>query len=316
MHNDLGRKITTEENMRHQRDHISVCICTYKRLKMLLHLLGQLQNQKKEQLFTYSIIVVDNDHAQSARSTVESFKEKAALNIEYYCEPEQNIALARNKALQNAEGNFVALIDDDEFPESNWLLALYEVCKRYNADGVLGPVKPVFEKNPPNWVIKGRFYEKGWHETGSVLQWQDTRTSNVLLKKVIFDDRENMFKPELGRGGEDKDFFKRMIDKNHVFVWCKEALIYEAIPLERCKRIFMLKRALLRGKIFLKYPSFGLITIVKSTIAIPTYTLVLPFALLIGHHHFMKVLIKLFEHIGRLLALCGLDVVKQYYVMK
>jgi glycosyltransferase involved in cell wall biosynthesis len=283
---------------------------------MLLYLLEKLQNQKTEQLFTYSIIVVDNDYIQSAKSIVEVFKEKSAIDIKYYCEPEQNISLARNKALQGAEGNFIAWIDDDEFPEKNWLLNLYEARKKYNADGVLGPVKPCFEKNTPKWVINGRFYEKNWHKTGNVLEWQDTRTSNVLMKNSIFENGENLFNPELGRGGEDKDFFKRMIDKNYVFIWCNEALVYETIPPERCKRVFMLKRALLRGKIFLKYPSFGLIPIVKSTIAIPIYALILPFAFLLGHHYFMNFSIKLFEHIGRLLALCGLDVVKQYYVMK
>lgn len=302
--------------MRQQCDHLSVCICTYQRPKMLLHLLEQLQNQKTEQLFTYSITVVDNDYAQSSKSTVDDFKEKSAVEIKYYCEPKQNISLARNKALQGAEGDFVALIDDDEFPDNNWLFSLYEACKRYHADGVLGPVKPCFEDNPPKWVINGKFYEKGGHETGAVLQWQDTRTSNVLMKMAIFEDQENIFRPELGRGGEDKDFFKRMIDKNYVFIWCNEAPIYETIPSERCRMGFMLKRALLRGKAFLEYPSFGLIPIVKSVIAIPIYALVLPFAFLIGHHYFMIFLIKLFEHIGRLLALCGLDVIKQHYVMK
>lgn len=302
--------------MSYQRDHISVCICTYKRPKMLLILLEKLQNQQTDQLFTYSIVIVDNDNAQSAKITVDSFKEKSVINIEYYCEPEQNIALARNKAVQNAKGNFVALVDDDEFPDNNWLLNLYKARKRYHADGVLGPVKPCFEGNPPKWVIKGKFYEKGRHETGHVLKWQDTRTSNVLINSAIFDNQENMFKQEFGRGGEDIDFFNRAIDKNYVFVWCNEAPVYEIIPPERCKRVFMLKRALLRGKLTLSYSSFDLTYIIKSTIAIPTYTLLLPFAFILGHHHFMIILIKLFEHIGRFLALCGFDIIKQYYVMK
>lgn len=302
--------------MGQERDHISVCICTYKRPKMLLHLLRQLQSQKTDELFTFSIVIVDNDQNRSAKRTVNSFKEKSVINIKYYCEPKQNIALARNKAVQSAKGNFLALIDDDEFPDSNWLLTLYKACKRYHADGVLGPVKPCFEGNPPKWVIKGKFYEKGWHETGHILKWQDTRTSNVLMNGAIFDDHENMFKQEFGRGGEDMDFFKRAIDKNYVFVWCNEAPLYETIPAERCKRIFMLKRALLRGKVTLSYSSFSLVHIIKSTIAIPIYTLVLPFAFVIGHHHFMNILTKQFEHIGRLLALCGLDLVKEYYVMK
>jgi succinoglycan biosynthesis protein ExoM len=272
---------------------------------MLLHLLKRLQTQETNQLFTFSIVIVDNDQAQSAKSTVDECKKRSEKCIEYHCEPEQNIALARNKATQSAAGNFVALIDDDEFPANDWLLTLYKACNKYNADGILGPVKPCFEKKPPQWVIRGKFYEKGWHGTGDVLGWKDTRTSNALLRRAIFDNRENIFRREMGRCGEDMDFFKRMIDQNYVFVWCNEALVYETIPPERCKRNFMLKRAFLRGETTLKYSAFNAGYVVKSIIAVPTYTLILPFLLLMGHHHFMKILIRQVEHTGRLLALCG-----------
>ena len=51
--------------------------------------------------------------------------------ISYDVEPEQNIALARNRAIGNASGEYVALIDDDEFPDKQWLLTLYEAIDRY-----------------------------------------------------------------------------------------------------------------------------------------------------------------------------------------
>jgi glycosyltransferase involved in cell wall biosynthesis len=231
-------------------------------------------------------------------------------------ESQQNIALARNKSVQNAKGNFLAIIDDDEFPPNNWLLILYKALNKYKVDGILGPVKPCFEGTPPQWVLRGKFCEKPSHTTGTVLKWNDTRTSNVLLRKEIFNNSENKFNPLFGRGGEDKDFFRRMIEKGYIFIWCDEAPVYETIPSERCKRIFMLKRALLRGKVSLDYPSFGMLDIVKSFIAFFLYTLALPFFLLIGHHTFMKYLIKDFDHLGKLLAFCGFDVIKQNYVME
>ncbi|MFX0135266.1 MAG: glycosyltransferase family 2 protein [Candidatus Hodarchaeota archaeon] len=297
-------------------DHICVCICTYKRPKMLVHLLSVLQNQKTGQLFTYSIVVVDNDHTQSARGIIASFKENSLIDIDYYCESEQNISLARNKAVQNANGDFVAFIDDDEFPTNTWLYNLYKALLKYNVDGVLGTVRPRFEGKPPRWVIKGKFYEKPSDKTGLVLQWRNSRTSNVLLRKSIFNECDNMFDPAFGRGGEDRDFFRRMIEKGCVFVWCAEAPVYEEIPPERCSRSFMLKRALLRGKVSLLHPSFNIFDIIKSLIAVSLYTLALPLLFLIGHHIFMEYLVKDFEHIGKLLAVCGLDVIKQKYVMK
>lgn len=283
---------------------------------MLATLLARLRDQKTDELFAYSIVVVDNDHAESGKSTVSSFKKSTAIPVEYYCEAKRNIALARNKAVQAAEGNFLALIDDDEFPDRGWLLALYKACAKYHADGILGPVKPRFEENPPNWVIKGKFFEKGRHHTGDVLKWQDTRTSNVLVAKAVFADDQGLFREEFGRGGEDIDFFQRAIDRNFKFVWCKEAAVFETIPPERCRRRYMLRRALLRGVLGIKYSSFGLADVIRSIIAIPTYTLTLPFAFLIGHHHFMHVLTRHFEHCGKLLGLCGVEIIKEHYVTK
>ncbi|HZX47630.1 MAG TPA: hypothetical protein VFF47_00255, partial [Nitrospirota bacterium] len=60
----------------------------------------------------------------------------------------------------------------------------------------------------------------------------------------------------------------------------------------------------------------NLIAYIKSLIVIPVYTVLLPFMFLIRHHIFMKYLIKYFDHIGRMLALFGVDVVKQKYIVK
>jgi succinoglycan biosynthesis protein ExoM len=298
------------------RNHISVCICTYQRPDMLAHLLEKLRNQNTGGLFDYSLVVVDNDLLRSAQEIVYEARNRSSFDIAYYCEPERNIALARNKAVENAKGNFLAIIDDDEYPESDWLLTLYQACSKYHASGILGSVKPALPESTPRWVIRGKFHEKGGPKTGQILKWQDTRTSNALLRKAVFDNPGDWFRRELGRGGEDVDFFMRAMAKGHVFVWCDEAPVYETIPPERCTRTYLLKRALLRGKMTLGCSSFGLSHLAKSAVAIPVYTLLLPFSLLAGQHHFVKLLTKQAEHLGRFLALLGLDVVREYYVSK
>ena len=96
--------------------HISVCICTFRRPHFLNGLLQELDLQKTESSFTFSLIVVDNDASESARETVLQFRNMSPLEVRCFVEPEQNIALARNKALANAKGDFIAFIDDDELP--------------------------------------------------------------------------------------------------------------------------------------------------------------------------------------------------------
>ena len=125
---------------------------------------------------------------------------------------------------------------------------------------------------------------------------------------------KTLFSPEFGSGGEDQDFFKRMIAKGYVFKYCHEAKVYEYIPPVRWERAFLLKRALLRGKVAIVASNFDTFSILKSTVAIPLYTASLPFLFLIGHHLFMKYLVKDFDHIGKILAFCGFDIVKQKYV--
>ena len=288
------------------RDHISVCICTYKRPDLLMKLIEGLHDQVTDSLFTYSIVVVDNDRIGSARHTVEETKKHSSSPISYYIEPEQNIALARNKAVTNAKGEFIAFIDDDEVPVETWLVNLYKTMIGCHADGVLGPVLPYFEVTPPNWVIRGKFFERPTHRTGETLHWRNTRTGNVLLRRDIFNNGESLFRNAFGRGGEDTDFFRRMVDKGFRFVWCEEAPVYEAVTAQRCTRSFLLRRALARGQ----QPYFTKVDFVKSLVAVPLYTIALPFLHIAGHHVFMKYLIKDFDHIGRLLALCGINVLK------
>jgi succinoglycan biosynthesis protein ExoM len=295
-------------------DHISVCICTYKRPEMLRDLLSKLTVQVTDGLFSYSVVVVDNDAACSARNSVLWFRENASILVEYYMIPEQNIALVRNEAIEKAKGTYIAFIDDDEMPVSEWLLQLYRACSIYCADGALGPVIPKFEQMPPQWVIKGRVFERPSHKTGQILQWQNTRTGNVLLKQGILRDPDARFRREFGSGGEDRDFFRRMIEKGHRFAWCNEASVYENIPQERWNRSVLIKRALLRGKVAFDNSHSKPISVLKSVIAIMIYTAGFPLFLIMGHHIFMKYLIKDCDHLGKVFAFLRIELVKEKYV--
>jgi len=297
--------------MTNETKHISVCICTYKRPRFLKRLLEELDGQDTSGLFTYSIVVADNDHLQSGEAVVRDFAAASSIPIKYCVEPRQNIALTRNKAIENANGDFVAFIDDDEFPTRRWLLTLFKACNEFGVDGVLGPVKRHFDEEPPKWVVKGKFYERPTYPTGFVIDWRKGRTNNVLLKKRIFAAGAQPFRPDF-LTGEDQDFFRRMIEKRHAFVWCNEAVVYEVVPPVRWKRTFMLRRALLGGAVSVIEPTFGALAIAKSVIAVPAYTAALPFALVLGHHRFMILSVKLFEHLGKLLALMGIKPIRAY----
>jgi len=292
-----------------QIPHINVCICTFKRPELLRQLLERLGSQRRDGLFTYSVVVADNDPAQSAQQVVAALSSTSSVHVTYCCESQPNIALARNKALQHAEGDFIAFIDDDEFPKGDWLWHLFKTCVRYGVDGVLGPVKPHFEFDPPGWVKKGKFFDRPTFDTGYRVNWDEARTGNVLFKRDILNAVDIPFRSEFATAGEDVDFFRRMMEKGRAFVWCNEAVVHEVVPASRCTRSYLLKRALLRGSNFHKHPADRLKNATKSLIAVPCYTLALPILALFGQHLFIKYLIKLLDHGSRLLAFVGLSAV-------
>jgi succinoglycan biosynthesis protein ExoM len=293
--------------------HVTVCICTYKRPEFLRRLLEKLSLQETEGLFSFSIVIADNDSKQSARAVVTEFAETSPVEVIYCLERRQNISLARNRALENAKDDFVAFIDDDELPIQNWLLILFKAREAYQVEGVLGPVKPYFEQQPPKWVIKGKFYDRPSYETGLIIDWRRGRTGNVLFKRCILDVGEQAFRPEF-QTGEDQDFFRRMIARGYRFAWCHEAIAYEIVPPMRWKLSFMLRRALLQGKISSLYPDFGFKQIAKSAVAVVFYLVVLPGSLIVGQHLFVLHLVKMFHHLGKILAVLGFDPVRESYV--
>jgi succinoglycan biosynthesis protein ExoM len=289
---------------------VTVCICTFRRPALLLRLLEALTHQRTEGRFTFSVVVTDNDPERSAQALVGAFADRSTMPLAYSAEPRMNIALARNEALRHATGDFVAFIDDDEFPQPDWLMTMLATCERFQAAGVLGPVRPHFDKAPPRWIVKGHFFERPEHPTGRVMDWEESRTGNLLFRRSIVAGQAEVFREEFGTGGEDKDFFMRMTRQGHVFRWCNEAVAYETVPPARWTRAYMLRRALLRGNNILKHPGQQLTLLGKSMVAVPVYTVMLPFALLLGQHVFMKCCIRFCDHAGRLLGALGLNPVR------
>lgn len=290
--------------------HISVCICTYQRQELLKRLLFALSNQVTNGDFDYSIIIVDNDIKESAKIVISEILDQLPVDISYFVEPKRSISYARNKTLEHAKGDAIAFIDDDEIPPGDWLLKLHQALKKYKVAGVFGPVRPFFDSPPPDWLIKSKLLDRPEHRTGYVMPWRECRTGNALIKKSIIEGIGEVFRAEFGAGASDIDLFGRLIKKGHTFIWCNEAPVNEVIPPNRWKRSFMIKRALLRGRLSLLHKEELMINIIKSFIAMPAYLFMLPFLQILGHHYFMMYLIKLCDHTGRLLALVGLNPMK------
>lgn len=296
--------------------HITVCICTYQRPALLARLLDALAQQQTQGLCWFDVVVVDNDAARSAWPVVQARSGAAAthpvpFSMTYDVEPAQNIALARNRAVAASRGTHVAMLDDDEFPGPSWLVDLYTTLQQHHAMAVLGPVLPHFENTPPAWVVRGGFCDRPTHTTGTLLRDSaQTRTGNVLLCGTALRSEPGPFDARFGRtGGEDVDFFQRRLQQGDRIVWCHEAAVHESVPPERTTRRYFLKRALLRGVSNAKRLRWFSRSVAKSVLASVVYSaLLLPLSLLalLGRQDlFMAVLVRLCDHLGKVLAVFG-----------
>lgn len=290
--------------------HITVCLCTCRRSSRLPSLLSALATQETGGAFTHSLAVIDNDPAGSAAPAIREFASRSPVPVRHGWEPQTNIARARNRALALAEGEDVAFIDDDETPAPNWLQRLHEARQRDNTTAVLGPVRPRYAESPPRWLLRGRFWERDEISTGSRVPWTRCRTGNALLSREALLKFSPVFDERLATGGEDVDLFRRLAAAGHAFSWCAEAVVHEDVPPHRCTRRYLIVRALLRGRNSLRVTDAPIRATASSAAALPVYLLLLPPALVCGHHLFMRLAVRVGDHAGRLLAAAGLEPIR------
>lgn len=189
---------------------VAVCICTYLRprgLEQTLTGLNALQfSHASPQI---KIIVVDNDHEQSARQVCASAAQQSSWPIEYYVEPQRGIPSARNACIRHASNaELIAFIDDDETPSPTWLERLIDTLKKHDADAATGPVIRRLPKETPDWIHRGRFFEAASWKDGTIVN--RAFTNNVVFRARALVEFSPWFDERmLLTGGSDTHFFQR-----------------------------------------------------------------------------------------------------------
>ena len=230
---------------------VAVCITTYKRPEGLRRLLSGLDMLSFEGGAppSLSVVVVDNDEAETAAAVCEEVRGWFKWPLEYHVEPRRGISQARNRAVACAVAlgaDFLAFVDDDEVPEPSWLDQLLSVQRTHAADVVGGPVFPYFYEPVPDWVIEGKFFEQPFerprYRTGHLLKL--TAAGNVLVRTSLFAEMSEYFDEELGlTGGEDTLFFAHAYEAGYKLVWADEAVAHEWTPRSRTNARWILKRS-------------------------------------------------------------------------
>ncbi|MDO4551718.1 MAG: glycosyltransferase family A protein [Planctomycetia bacterium] len=222
---------------------VTVAVCTRNRQEMISRCLESLFQQKTE--FLYEIICVENDAQQKSRKIVEAFSlvsTERNVPFRYFCHPEQNIALARNLAIQEARGDFLIFIDDDEWADPLWLQNMMEVQKKTDGDVILGTCIPVFSEDFSPW-LKDCFLYRQEKFTSECQQVYGAPTNTTLYRLDMLRQRKPPLDPDFGRtGGSDVDLAMYLMGKGRKIYKTSLAKVYELQTKNRSRVFFHWER--------------------------------------------------------------------------
>lgn len=129
---------------------LSVVIPTRNRSDFVAELLESLAGQFKVG-FDWEVIVVDNGSIDQTAKIVNQKSNSLPIHIRYVFEPKLGLHNGRHRGLQDAEGDFIAFLDDDILVTQNWIHGIDKIISG-DADAVVGRILPKWERTPPGWL--------------------------------------------------------------------------------------------------------------------------------------------------------------------
>jgi succinoglycan biosynthesis protein ExoM len=294
---------------------VLIAMPTFRRPEGLRRLLAAIAAMKTDA--DIRVLVADNEGAGGAGLVVVG--ELAAGGYRFPIEaipvPERGLSSVRNAmiahARKDATRDYLAMIDDDEWPSENWIDDLVAMQKATGAGIVGGPNLPVFASGAPGWAQHCPLFVSDDMPDGIVdIVWG---TCNLLLHKSAYAHSDsNLFDPLFNRsGGEDVDAFMRLKASGHRFAWSRSAVVWDDIPLNRTTLGWITKRAFRIGnsnmlvQLRWKYGRHGRLVALPSALAAVAANLGLLVVFSLSPKRGLIYYCRLVRSVGKLAFLAG-----------
>ena len=195
-----------------------------------------------------SLDIVENDTSQTVAPIVDAIEKCELHPINYHLETKLGIPCARNRCLTIAmkkKATHIAFVDDDETFSQDWLTTIWAYyCTHNPSTAIQGRVIPIFPDNTKAYIRE--FFQPKPKKTGDELVM--CATNNVIVPIQPLIDHSITFDESAPFSmGEDSKFFRLAKAKGIQLVYCSEAIIYENIPSNRAKLMWLSRRHFLIG---------------------------------------------------------------------
>ena len=247
---------------------VSAVVCTLNRAAHLQKAIHSLVHQSLPKEM-YEIIIVDNGSTDGTKAVVEEFSQFD--NLRYIHQPITGLSQARNSGWQNAQGEYIAYMDDDAIACTEWLdriVAAFETVQPQPAS-VGGKVTPIWEVERPAWLPKQNedalaLVDWGAKPIFSIEQPPHLVGCNVAYRRQILQECGG-FSTSLGRKGtnllsNDENIIRSYIRKHNLGIYYDpEICVQHCIPAERLIKRWFYRRAFWQGisKEILQYIESG-----------------------------------------------------------
>jgi glycosyltransferase involved in cell wall biosynthesis len=130
----------------------TIAIPTYNGAARLPELLERLQNQINTEQFIWEIIVVDNNSTDNTAEVIHNYQAnwQFPYPLKYCFEAKQGAAHARKRAIEEAKSELIGFLDDDNYPEPDWIAQAYIFGNQNPKIGAYASqIHPAWEVEPP-----------------------------------------------------------------------------------------------------------------------------------------------------------------------
>lgn len=228
---------------------LAITIPTFKRPEQLLTALQSVAPQAAA-LGGFIIIIENEAEAREGAKAATRYMAANAINgIVIVVVPAGNCN-AYNGGWRMVRDHFpdvarIAVIDDDETADANWLSQLINVQEATGADFVGGPQVPVLPEGAAKQIHP--VFQPAYRKTGPVPLLYSS--GNLLFVRRVIEEMPYPFlDPSFNfTGGGDADLYERARTKGLKFAWANEAILREPIPQRRLQKDWLRARALRNG---------------------------------------------------------------------
>ncbi len=230
---------------------LSIVVCTYNRKVLLRKTLDSLLNQTLHRQL-YEVVIVDNNSTDgTSQAIAQLLRENTSVKL--VAEKKQGLSNARNRGWEEAQGRYVAFIDDDALADKNWAKELVDTFHRStpSPDVVGGIIVPFFEVLPPSWFDEAKEY-RTWGGEERILQGREAAYgfsgSNMAFKNEImnlhgkFNADFGMEGDEIGLG-EETEYFMRLSKKKCILHYNPKIIVHHWTPKAKLKLGYQLRRS-------------------------------------------------------------------------